>query len=641
MIVPAASQVLVGDPVFGGTRELHTVQRMLSDLRSSAESYVQSAASVREMLASVESEAIDTLSLELEELLIPGGNSVYESSDAAWWALSHFLSECGEIESRAEWVERQVLEALDTVAASAEAIRAICAEGGIALSLAWNVLPPFEMPDAPALMGKPGDIISAATAIDVSSRHVELSAAWRSEVVRWEQALSDIDGRLAEWRNLVEDRERLEERLVASVEDTAIGALAVLAMATGGRVEDVVRARMADSSLSAGWIGAKPRTAHPLLRLLLGSYDGSGVWDAPPDPDVVAERWERLPEHVREKLIAQVPWVIGSLPGLPFSVRDRANRVMVDYYVLRQDLLDSRDRRLLAEVVRVMNDPQKDPPVAVVALNFEGEAPYASIGYGNLDESEYLTWAVPGMFSDAPSALPEWGDAMRRQYSEQVRQLQLEGRAQEQTAVIAFLAYDTPNQFTVLGSAVARAGAERLAAELDGTYATRTQNVPLQRHGAIGHSYGTTALVEALLIVRHSVSQVTLVASAGLSGDGLESFEDLAVERDAFGKPEVYTGLASSDWVARLGVNLSSRLQPNPTFVPYEWQRIDGATSFSVEGTDELLPTEGHAILNKYGTGYFDARTQSGVSIARIALGLTLDDLSDTVATGTEVGEER
>lgn len=641
MIIPAVSQVLVGNPVFGGTREVQTVQRMLSDHCVSAESYVQSAASVREMLASVESEAIDTLSLELEELLIPGGKSVYESSDAAWWALSHFLTECGVIESRAEWIERQVLEALDVVAASAEAIRAICAEGGIALSLAWNVLPPLEMPIAPALTVKSGGVISAATAIDDAARRGKLSAVWRTEVARWEEALSDIDGRLAEWRGLVEDRERLEERLIASLEDTAFGALAVLATATGDRVESVVRARLADSSLSAGWIDAKPRTAHPLLRLLLGSYDGSGVWNSPPDPDVVAERWESMPEHVREELIAQVPWVIGSLPGLPFLVRDRANRMMVDYYVLRQDLLDPRDRRLLAEVVRVMNDPQKDPPVSVVALNFEGEVPYASIGYGNLDESEYLTWAVPGMFSDAPSALPAWDRAMRTQHLEQVQQLRRAGKGHEQTSVIAFLSYDTPNQFTVLGSAVARAGAERIAAELDGTYATRHQNVPMARHGAIGHSYGTTALVEALLIVKHPVSQVTLVASAGLSGDGLESFDDIAVGRDSFGNLEVYTGLASSDWVARLGVNLSSRLQPNSTSVPYEWQRIEGATSFSVEGTHDLLPTEGHAILNKYGTGYFDVRTQSNVSIARIALGLPLDDLSDPVATGTEVGEER
>src|SRR5690606_29919354 len=77
---------------------------------------------------------------------------------------------------------------------------------------------------------------------------------------------------------------------------------------------------------------SRVRTAHPRLWDLIGSGEGGGIWDTPPRPEAIAASWAALSEGDRDALIRSVAWVIGNLPGLPISVRDRANRALIAHY---------------------------------------------------------------------------------------------------------------------------------------------------------------------------------------------------------------------------------------------------------------------------------------------------------------------
>lgn len=356
---------------------------------------------------------------------------------------------------------------------------------------------------------------------------------------------------------------------------------------------------------------------------LLGMPDGNGesVWDDPPHPDGVAAAWNALSDEQRETLITEVPAVIGNLPGLPFAVRDRANRMRLEYWISHSGELGDRGRRALRDIVRVVHPERTDPPVSLIALDLERRVPMAAVGYGDLDRAESVTWQVPGMFSDVDRALLDWDVASRNLYFSQSNALSQSGQTEVNTGLVAFLSYDTPHLGSVLGERSARTGAVRLAHELDGAWATRNANVPIRIHGALGHSYGTTTLVNAAQTVEHPLDQLVLIASAGLDPKGLESFRDLRVALDEQGNPRVYTTLAHADKIAPFGAGSSRRLQPNFAAISTPSLLIGGSYSFSSDGNGALKAVGSHAIVNSHGTGYFDRDTESLNSIAALTIG--------------------
>lgn len=623
MNVPAIAELLIGTPQLGRTEDIDVVRGFVVAVRDSAERFTLALRSAGESLAHSQSDATGTLEIALDERLVPGGSALYLSSDDAARALASYASAVEEIHTAATETTRHTERQLENIRSAGEKISEVCDATGIPFTYRWDVPPSVRMPEAVHTA------LNTASVVDTVRelwRRGEHEVNWRVAARDWEWAATEVDRGRARWKALLSDRRSAEVELQRALSATPIGELIALAGRQGQPHAEVLRSRLAGRTVGFAWDGGGPRTSHPGLVRLIGSADGTDVWRAPPNPDNIAVRWKSLSDAQRERLIAEVPWVVGNLPGIPFAARDRANRAMLEYYIVHQGRLSSAGKQALAEVTRIVYSPESDLPVSLVALELGDGVPLVAVGYGTLDEAEYLGWVVPGMYNDADDALVQWDQAARGQFSAQDQALRSGGASWEQrAAVIAFLSYDTPNAVTVLDAQSARTGGARLAAELDGTFATRTANTPVLRYGGTGHSYGTTVLAEAAALTDHTLDYVTLVGSAGIDDGSVTSLWNLNVQRDDAGNPQVYTTIASTDVLARVGVGLSGRQYPNASDRVLGLRTIDGAYSFSSAGHGELLGVEGHGITNTRGTGYFDPQTASDYSMAHIAVGSTQD----------------
>lgn len=602
---PAAGEVLGDEVRIGSASEIEAVVRALADARDEAETFALDMQRAANLLPAMVSDTTRQLSARLEAGVIPSASALYLSADESHRAFVTYLEHFNEIRRRADRVEVRVAASLELIEVDMVRIADLAHLLGCAGSTAWNVAPPLDVPQG----------LGALTTAQEEAR-----AAWRSAALRWEATLAAIEFDRREWRSLFEDRKAAESALRRALDHTVIGEIVALAAERDGGVEAVIKTLVIAGAGARVWDGTSPVTEHTLLLGLIGTTDGTHVWDSPPNPDEVATRWSAMPEWKRDELIASVPWVVGNLPGIPFADRDRANRLMLNAYIANQAGLSAQSRLALAEVVKVTLGDQVGPPRSIVALDLGDGIPRVAIGYGALDTAEHLNWGVPGMLNDAHRAIPSWDRAMVNQSDGQRRVIQFTGTTDD-TALVAFLSYDTPNLVTVLGEDAARAGAERLAAELDGAYAARAAGQPLVTHGAFGHSYGTTTLVAAASHIDHPLSHMTLIGSAGLDARDLESFADVRVTHNEAGHPNVYSTLAATDSLARFGTDMSGRLQPNPGAEKLPWLTPGDVYVFSSDGFEEYKATQGHSLINSDGTGYLDQQTQAGAALAAIATG--------------------
>lgn len=624
---PPSERLLEGAPTAGGLAELEEIHAILLAAGDDGEQVVLAELRAGEYLAASEGVLVSEISEMLGERLVPAASMLNETGERGARAFSSYISDVSAIHARADGLRTRAEERIGEIRSSQAVVEEICAEIGAPPGFRWDDPPGSEVPYPSSGSSQFGCAVPFVPADEFGWPRIERDRRWRKASESWSRALLDLELVQAQWRALVRERETSEKRLRDALARTPIAELAALARHDGRSFEIAVTA-----SLSA----EAPHTSHPLLRELLDVEDGSGVWEAPPDPDLVAARWGALPAWERDALIQEVPWVIGNLPGICFDDRDRANRRMLEYYIAHQGSMSAASKRALGDVMSVIARDERGPRVSIVSLSLGDRIPLVSIGYGELDTAEYLSWSVPGMLNDADRAVLPWDEAMRSQYAEQAHELEELHRDDERPALIAFLSYDTPNLVTVLGPESARDGAVRLASELDGSYATRQANTPTAARGALGHSYGTTTLVDAAILVAHPLDYVILVASAGIDGGRVSSFDELNVFTDAEGVPRVYTTLASSDDLAPFGAAASLRLQPNPG-APLPWRGIGGGYFFSSDGLGALKATEGHGIVNARGAGYLDRRTQSSASIAAIAVG-ELDDVTGGLARVPEWG---
>lgn len=644
MNVPAVAELLDGTPKIGGTEEIDVIRGFVVAVRDSAETFTLLLQSAGEHLAHSQSDATSGLNVRLGDQLVPGGSALYLSSDDAARALAGYASTVGEIHTAADNAVWQAEENLEQIRSASGRIAVICAETGTPFVYLWNLPPSVRMPETAepmlAAVSAESNVGSAIDTVRALWQRGEHEMVWRTAAREWEWAAAEVDRLRAQWNSLIEDRRTAEVTLQRALSGTPIGELIALAGMQGLPHVEILSARLSGRSAGRVWNGDGPRKSHPGLKKLIGSHDGSEVWSSPPNPEKVAEQWKAMGEAERDRLMEEVPWVIGNLPGIPFADRDRANRIMLEYYIVHQARLGSSAKQALAEVTRIVYGAEQEPPVSIVALELGDGVPLVAVGYGDLDEAEHVGWTVPGMYNDADDALVPWDRAARGQYEAQRRALRTgEMPTGRRAAVIAFLSYDTPNAVTVLGSESARVGGDRLAAELDGTFATRAANTPALRVGGSGHSYGTTVLTEAAARVECQLDYVTLVGSAGIDKGSAMSLSDINVRRDETGNPQVYTTIASSDLLARVGVGLSGRQLPNVSGPAIGLRMIDGAYSFSSEGHGELLGVEGHGITNANGSGYFDPQTVSNYSMAMIAVGRIQDVPGGLVFSGDSGAE--
>ena len=667
MRVPANHAAVLpgGTPVAGDPASIEQAAAFTAEAAESCVSYGTALLLASTRLSETAGAAVAAHRAKLDTVLQEGATKMRRSAEEARRGFTAYAAEVERIHRQAQAVQQSVDDHLGTIRAEAATVSGIAAQIGHPLGAEWDAPPSPAMPepvlDADRTTGMDAAEL-AAVRRTVAASHEE---TWRRAVVSWDAAAEAIrlDSRV--WASLIEERERAERALLGALRGSTLGQLISVGSVAGGPGPKFAVAHGIAGELRGRAAATVPVVAqHPDLAGLFPEGDGSRVWDAPPAPEAAAAWWAALDEAARGCLIWEAPWVIGNLPGLPFSARDLANRRSLELASRSPAQLSPQQLRAAAAVQEVLRREADDilltgsgrPPVQVVALNLESDVPMVALGYGDADSASHVAWAVPGMKSDAHLAIESWDEASRNLHEAQ-RGMQ---RAAGTNAVIAWLGYDTPDipfpnligADSVLRPEAARVGARRLAAELDGGHAARAAGVAgLPVTGVLAHSYGTTTATIALTLIGQPVDTLTLIASAGLDQSTVPDYGALRVNEFAPGQRAVFTTHASDDRLAPSGAGLSLRGQPNPGAVgvlglEHLSPVYGGGLAFSSDGDGErgLLATDGHSIIGdrksrdpfgmfaSYRHGYLDPDTQALDSIAQVTTGAVGEHLAAAFA---------
>ncbi|WIB01048.1 alpha/beta hydrolase [Curtobacterium sp. MCBA15_012] len=266
--------------------------------------------------------------------------------------------------------------------------------------------------------------------------------------------------------------------------------------------------------------------------------------DRPPTPAAVRTWWSGLDQAARSRLVDHAPAVVGNLDGVPYDVRDRANRS-----TLARGLAASGDgsalHGMLQQVEAALSPDPGSPDRVLVALDTRGSG-RAAIAVGDLATAADVTVVVPGMFFTVSGQMHDFADTADGLYQEQTAVAGLAAPDPARgsgVAVVAWMGYRTPDMSNILSLGLADTGAERLERVVAGLDAVRGDVRP--RLNVVAHSYGSTTAMTALSSGRMRADTLTVLGSPG---SDVRSAAQLAV-----GRGEVFVGDAHDDPVAGTG----------------------------------------------------------------------------------------
>lgn len=264
--------------------------------------------------------------------------------------------------------------------------------------------------------------------------------------------------------------------------------------------------------------------------------------DAPPTAAEVTTWWAGLGAEDRQRLETFAPAVVGNLDGVPYAVRDRANRA-----VLASGLADraapAARTAMLGQVRDSLVHAAGEPDRYLVTLDARGSG-RAAIAIGDLDTASDVTVVVPGMFFTVTGQMTDFTNTANDLYSEQATLAGIAAPAAGNgVAVVAWMGYRTPDLSNILSLGLAKTGAARLERAVDGVRQVRDGDEP--RVNIVAHSYGSTTALMALASGRMSADTLTVLGSPG---SDVQHAGDLAVQRD-----QVFVGDAHSDPIAGSG----------------------------------------------------------------------------------------
>lgn len=341
------------------------------------------------------------------------------------------------------------------------------------------------------------------------------------------------------------------------------------------------------------------------------------------DPEATAEWWQSLPEEEQDRLANDFPDLVGNLEGADYDDRHTANVIRLD-----RDLEAAQERGDddIVEALEAVRDTLEAGTDAVpyqlisyeaatteTFLGFERTTvpPLAAISLGDLDAADYATYLVPGMNSELSGigGLVSAGDNLRAEQGFQMREQGLSG----DTAVVAWMGYETPGFHNVTFMDRAKEGGTRLEQALLGYDARLGASGGESILNVSAHSYGSTTAGEALRGMPDGVvDNLITVGSAGLS-DGIDGAGGLAAD-------DVYA-IMGDEHVAGLGRNLSGRQDPRDA----DFGAINISSEAEGSGSTGYHPTTEHDMTTGGGDewyGYYDPRTTSVRNQALITLGL-------------------
>ncbi|GAB3035850.1 hypothetical protein GCM10027052_12370 [Parafrigoribacterium mesophilum] len=356
-----------------------------------------------------------------------------------------------------------------------------------------------------------------------------------------------------------------------------------------------------DADSLAAFVSTHPATLNQLLQ-------------NPIPAKQVTAWWNGLSTIGQETMLSSAPHVVGNLGGVPFEVRDAANR-----QYLRQSLvklkheLAARPGRAasagvrghlhtLDEISKAVTVAPGQPHRTLVALD-TGSPPRAAIVIGDVATADYVSYMVPGMFFTIDGQVGDWADTATDLYREQVAWLKrfaatdasLQGKT---VATVAWIGYETPHLLTVGSLDLAYQGAEYLTEDIEALQSLRRGNEPFV--SVIGHSYGSTA---AMIALQRRAFQIDAFAVVGSPGSAAQSVSELDV-RDG----NMYVGEAAWDPVVNTAFYGSDPGAPSY-----------GAHPMSVDGGTD--PITHRPLGASYGHNeYFDVGSESLRNLALIGI---------------------
>lgn len=331
-----------------------------------------------------------------------------------------------------------------------------------------------------------------------------------------------------------------------------------------------------------------------------------------PPAAVTAGWWEGIPKASKKSLLSAAPAVVGNLEGIPFGVRDTANRSQLSRSIAavkasmgqlgRGEVVEARLKLHMLEQVRdAVGSATAANPKSLLTFDAAGQG-RAAIVVGDLASADYVSYLVPGMFFSVDTALGTWTDIATDLNQEQTRWLSRLAAADpsmagKSAATVAWIGYQTPG-ITQIGSlSLAQEGADLIGRAIDGVQA-RNGAAPFVT--VIGHSYGSTA---AMIELAKGGLHVDALALIGSPGSAVQTAAALSVRDD-----NVYVGEAAWDPVVN-----SAFYGSDPGSGAF------GAKKMSVAGGVD--PITHRALTASAGhLGYFEPGSESMRNLALIGL---------------------
>lgn len=350
------------------------------------------------------------------------------------------------------------------------------------------------------------------------------------------------------------------------------------------------------------------------------------------DAEAMRRWWDSLSLAQQVAVMAAHPEQLGNTGGLPAEVRDEANRLVLADDLARLEgkerdgTLSRLERDALANIRKAISnlDARESHIDPVTGEHTHAQLyiyqPYAfdgdgrlAIATGNLDSADHVAVMVPGMGSNVQDMSA--GRSLNV-YDES------RWASGDSVAVLDWIGYDAPSGSSlhnhdivgVVNQRMARAGAEQLAADVEGLIASRADDPA--HLTVIGNSYGSTTAGIAAAEFDLDADDLILTGSPGVPvGDAGEL---------STGHRHTWVGSASRDVVTALGrtgwtdpSDVAARLIPGVELMGNDPAEDDfGARRFQAENLDR----GGHWNVADHGR-YYDQNTESLYNIAAITTG--------------------
>lgn len=351
---------------------------------------------------------------------------------------------------------------------------------------------------------------------------------------------------------------------------------------------------------------------------------------SPPRASSVATWWESLPSSGRKTLASAAPEVVGNLDGVPFTVRDRANRLTLSRSVTqleasidsgagRAKLVEKRHHLdILNQVTKTLEHKAGETKRQLLTLDPSGEV-RAAVVVGDLTTADYVSYLVPGMFFTVQGQMYDWTVIAQDLQSQQAGWLKtlsakdslLSGKT---AATVAWIGYQTPGMLDIASLDRAQSGANFLGHAIQGIRAARADSQPFI--SLVTHSYGSTA---AMMELAKGGMTVDALAIIGSPGSAVQSASALDVTHG-----NVFVGEAAWDPIVNTAFYGS-----DPGARSFGARTMDVAAATDPITHKPLAAAVGHL-------GYFDAGTTAMRNLALIGL-----DQGALVSTGSSADATR